>query len=51
MAIIYTKFGGGFRGGRTRQGRATQNAANLQKSTTSKIRALIAGNKARNGKT
>jgi hypothetical protein len=51
--IIYTKFGGGdLEIGRTRQGRATQGNAlgNLLKSTTSKIRALIAGNKARNGK-
>ena len=52
--IVYTKFGGGdFEVGRTRQGRATQGNAltNLLRSTTSKIRALIAGNKAKNGKT
>jgi hypothetical protein len=51
--IVYTKFGGGIAEvGRTRQGRATQGNAltNLIKSTTSKIRNLIAGNKARNGK-
>jgi hypothetical protein len=51
--IIYTKFGGGdLEVGRTRQGRATQSSSlgSLLKSTTSKIRNLIAGNKAKNGK-
>jgi hypothetical protein len=52
LKIVYTLSSGIAEVGRTRQGRATQGNAlrNLIKSTTSKMK-LIAGNKARNGKT
>ena len=49
--IIYTEFGGReVEVGRTRQGRATQGSVlgNLLRSTTSKIRNLIAANKTKN---
>lgn len=52
--IIYTKFGGAeVEVGRTRQGRATQSSSlsGLWKSTTSKIRNLIAAKKLKDGKT
>ena len=50
--IVYTQFGGAeVEVGRTRQGRATQSSvlSNLWKSTTSKIRNLIASKKAKDG--